>query len=143
VLLLDHLAAHRLAHEEGALEIDRHREVEIGFSVILGGIFGTQAGVVHQDVDPAEAIDCSLYRAFDLIELGHVHLKLEHLAAHALDLARQLLPGLYVAQTQDDVGACVGERLGNAMAQAARSASDERHLSAQVEARKLAHPRLS
>ncbi len=56
------------------------------------------------------------------------------------DLGGEAAVGPDVAQPQRHVGARAGQRQRDRPAEAARRAGDERHLSGQIEARKLGHP---
>ena len=75
VPLADHHAPRGLAHEEGALEVDGHGEVEVLFAHDLGGVLRSEARVVHQDVELAQARHDLVDRARDLVEAGDVHLQ--------------------------------------------------------------------
>ena len=55
--------ADRLAHEEGALEVDGAGAVEVRLAHVLGGVLGRDTGVVDEDVDPAEARERVVHRA--------------------------------------------------------------------------------
>ncbi len=67
-----HLARHRLADQEGALEVDVDHRVPVGLGDVeeVGG--AEDAGVVDQDVDPSERRERRRGRGLDLAAAGDV-----------------------------------------------------------------------
>ena len=64
-LRLDHVRDHVPGDDPGALEVDVEHRVPLGLGQLVGEPVRADAGVVEQDVDPAEALD----RVVD--RLGH------------------------------------------------------------------------
>ena len=124
-LLGDHQLRHRLGGEEGALEIDVDRVVEILLGHVFGKVFRTDADIVDQHVDAAEMLvrlgDGRAHRA----EVGEIHLDRERAPPERLDLGDQRLAVRGLAHADDHVGAGTGagERAGTA--DAARGAGDQ------------------
>lgn len=61
-LLADHQAACGLAGKKCDLQVHGQCGVKIFFSYVLSQIFGGDTGIVHQDVDAAEALPTALVR---------------------------------------------------------------------------------
>src|SRR3990170_7386533 len=131
--LPDHDPARSLAGEEGALEVHRDRLVEVLLDDTLRGVLRGRPGVVDKDVQPAEPLHHGIDRATHLSDLTHVALQWQSLATHRLDLCRGTAVTRHVAQSEGDVGACVGERDRDGTTQPARRPGDEGELTGHVE----------
>ena len=83
--LPDHLAGHGLRHQKRSAQIDAEHAVEFLDGEIEEGRIVDHAGVVHQDVDPAESLECCRECALDVAGLGYVARHINRLAALGFD----------------------------------------------------------
>ncbi len=105
----DHYATGGLRCEEGGLQIYLHRQVIVIFSDILGQVAGSDAGIVHQNIEPPEVLHRVVDGSGDLILLHQVHLQRQSAAAQSGDFMRQVALGFDVAQSEGNIGASIGE----------------------------------
>ena len=94
---------------------------------------GADAGVVDQDVDPAECRHRRVDEVLAGLRVGHVGAHRDRAAAHALDEGGRLGELVLAPGAEGDVGARLGERLGEDHAQPARGAGDDGDLAVEPE----------
>ena len=120
-------------HLEGAEEIDIHLMLKLLIGDILSGGDCAGAGIVDQNVDPAEPLqnrsDCLLH----ILSVGNIagdadRLHTELFADFRRDLIEQILP----PRDCRDLCALACERLCHLHAETGRAAGDKRDLSAQI-----------
>ena len=88
VALPPHRRDHRLAGQEGALEVHVQHAVPLGLGQRRRGPEGDDAGDVHQDVQPAEGRERSVHRRVHLGAAGDVQRRLDPAPADRLDRGR-------------------------------------------------------
>ena len=76
----------RLGQQECAPDVDVHHQVELLGRELLGRVGGDGAGVVHADVDAAEALDRGVDGALHVLFVAHVADHGDALTARGLDL---------------------------------------------------------
>ena len=136
-LLLDHLRQYRPAAVELAGQVGIHAVVPIRigqFVQRLAHILGVAAGVVDQDIDPAQLPQRRLRHRIDLIGAGDVGLRDHALAAGGADLGGGLLQLGKGARGHYDVGSGLGEPNRHRPAQAAPRAGYYRDFALKLEA---------
>ncbi len=116
-----------------------HHHVPVGFAGVGEGLVAQNAGVVHQDVDLAEAVDRRLedrlaaFHGRDVGAIGHRLAAIgDDLVHHGLGHRRGPRRGAVAraAEVIDDHRcAFLGEQFGVGAAQPAASPGDDRHLS--------------
>jgi len=131
----DHRSATVLVdqHRRGGLERAPHaREVDVDqpLPLLVGHLPEPapvgDAGVGHDDVEPAERGDAIGHQRVELLLLAHVGDPGDDLATGALDPGDRLAHVLAAEITRDDVVAVVGERDADGAAETLRGAGDER-----------------
>ena len=116
---LDHLFAELAGAVERAEEIDVQLFLELLVGDFLSRGHGTRAGVVHQDVHAAEALHRGGHGGLDVLRVGNITGKREHLnTKFSVDGFRIFLQEVHTAGEQHQVGALAREGLGHLEAQA-------------------------
>src|SRR5690606_26575315 len=91
------------------------------------------AGVVDQDVDPAERVVGRLDQRVDLVPPPDVTAVRQGPAAERLDFGGHLPARVHLAAGDDHVGPGAGERQGHLAPQAPAAAGDQRDLAGEIE----------
>jgi hypothetical protein len=104
-----------------------------------GGVRRAQAGVVDQDVDPAELVHAGLHDLGAVLDRRHVGGHRDAAAPQPLDGGAGLLQALDAAGGDDDVGAGLGQAAGEVDAEPGRGAGDHGDLAVEAEAIQDAH----
>ena len=128
---------HRAAAVElaGQVGIDALAPFVIGqFVERLAHALVVAAGVVDQDVDPAQLLDRRRRHRVDLIGAGHVGLRDQTFAPRGANQRRGLLQLRQRARRRDHVGSRLGEPDRHRPAQSAPGAGDDRDLAVKLEA---------
>ena len=99
----------------------------------MAGWAGPDAGVVDQHVDPAECLHRGIHQGLALLGHRHVGRDCQRLAAGGLDERGSLGQPVDAACTEHDVGAGLGERLGERHTQPRRGAGDHHYFVVQSE----------
>src|SRR5699024_3185695 len=121
VALLHHHPHHRLAAVQGAAEVDPDDAVPHLVILLEERAHGVPAGVVHEHVDPPEAVHDLCGHRIDALAVAHIHADGEGWAAELLGHGAG---GLLVEVGDHHHGPLGGEAGGDAAADAARSAGD-------------------
>ena len=124
----------RLLHEE-------HRPAEVHVERLLPGLGRELAerlrqrvrGVVHDDVDTAEAVDRALHEIVQRIEVSGVRRDTQRVAAHRAQMRLGFGTRVGLAARDDDLGPRAHEPFGDRAADASGPAGDDRDASAQIE----------
>ena len=129
----NHHAAGRLRHEEDRLEVDLQHVVPVGLAVFQRGRAADDAGVVHEDVQPAHLGDDL---GDDGVQIGHRGLA--QIAADLHEAAAQRChrrAGLIAlaAIQPDDIGAGLGQPERHRLPKPARRACHQRHAAVETE----------
>jgi hypothetical protein len=106
------------AHQSRPLAVDVEEEVPLGLVDLEEGGDLDDAGVVHQDVDAAEAADGGVDDGLDLLLAADVEGEAEGLPAGRLDLGGDGLGGVVLEVGDDDAGALLREAEGGGAADA-------------------------
>jgi hypothetical protein len=115
--------------EVDRLHVDREDAVERRLGDLQQRLVGHRvAGVVDQDVEPAEGADRPLDEALHVAVDGHVRLVEFGRAAGGDDLVGDARAAGPVDVVDDEVRALLGETLGDALAEARSGAGDDRDL---------------
>ena len=131
VLLLQHRRHHRLAADEGPVEIDAQHLapfLEVGFPHRL--VDAGDAGIVDEDVDLAERLQRLVTRLLDRGEIRHVDLEGRYRRA---DFLRGLFRKRQVVIPDRDLRARCDEALGDRAAKALRAAGDDGAAAVQID----------
>jgi len=128
-----------LSGKERCLHVDCERRVEFFLRDVDGEIREATAGVVDENVQPAEMCGGAVNTAGDLIQVGNIHLQGKRAAAHGFDFAGEIASGADVAQTERDVGSRMSKRERNGPAQPTCGARDQSHLPGKVKFWKFDH----
>ena len=115
-----------LQEEHRAAEVHRERLVPRFGRELPEGLGQRVGGVVHDDVDAAEAVDGRVDERLQRVELAHVGGDADRLAAHGLQELLGLGAGVGLAARDRDLGAGRDEALGDRAPDAARAAGDDR-----------------
>ena len=134
-----HVLHHPLADEEGRLDVEVDRQVEVGLARVLRPRLDAAADIVDENVDPAEFGDRLVDRGVGLVQLQRVHLERQRPPPHGRDLGGEAGIGGGIAEPEGDVGAGIGERKRDGAAETAGSAGDEGGLAAKIEAGQFRH----
>jgi hypothetical protein len=110
VPLADHHPASGLAGEIDAFDVDVEGEVEVGLVDVFGEVRGAEAGVVDEDVEPAELGCHAVHGGRDLVEPAYVHRDPQRTSAHRADLPLEVLGRRWIEESKCHVGPRVGER---------------------------------
>ncbi len=116
-----------LGAQEDAFDVDRKYPVELGLidlqhrPVTVGG-----TGVVDDDVQPTELLQCAAQQRAHAFIVGHVDLDKVRIAAAFGNLIDHSLTAHGVHVRNDDLGALAGKRLGDALAKTRTGAGDDR-----------------
>ena len=112
---------------KGAGQVDGDDGVPFVHRKVLHRRHMLDAGVVDQDVHPAELAGGVLHHVFDVGHAAHVGTVVGHLGAGCLAGGQHFgAGGVHITETvQDDIGALAGEGFCNTEADAAGGASDE------------------
>ena len=114
-----------LGAQEDALGVDRHGGVPVFAGGVLHPFGPVDAGVVHQDIQLAEARNGSGHGILPRLLVGHVQVDEETLTAQFVDLRLDLASQLVTKVADDDLATLLGEQPGLRRAHAARSPADE------------------
>ena len=125
--LLVHLPQRGARRQEGAVEMDGEKLLPFGEGKVIERRHDLDAGIAHQDVDPAESRDCLGHAGLDLRLIGHVHGDADR-AAGAAELGRRGIGALLVEIGNDDLGALARICPGDLLADAARGTGDNGNL---------------
>ena len=126
-----------LAQVEVTLEVDGEDDVPLLFRHVEDHLVAQDAGVVDDDVEPAEGVERLLHHAVAGLEVGDVVVVGDGVAAHLLDFVDDLVgrallaagAGRGAAEVVDDDARALGrERQALAAADAAAAAGDDRDL---------------
>ena len=131
--LLDHLLRGELRAEEGALEID----LEHLFVLLLGGVQDGRArfdaGVVDQNVEPAECFHGRGDQLSQVVDLADIGFDAHRLIAERRDLFHQRVGRFGMGDiVDDDVGALFRQLQDDRQSNAAVAASDDGDFSLQI-----------
>jgi hypothetical protein len=133
VALLRHHAGRRLAGEEEAPHVDLERQVEVGLGDQLGRVGRAEAGVVDEDVEPAERGQRPGDGFVDLAGIAYVHRHGERLAPHRRDLLHQVVRCPRHPQAKHHVSAGVRHRERDLPTEATRGPGDKSDLPVEIE----------
>ena len=86
-----------------------------------------EAGIVDQDVDPAEPLDDGLHRLSGLHAIGDVGLDGQRGAVGGFDVAHERVEPVLAAGDDGDGRAVLGEAASGRVADSAAGSSDDRH----------------
>jgi len=128
----EHLAAGILAEPEDAVQVHVDNGLPVLGGVLSGRSAADDAGVVDEDVDGAEVGDGLVHEPVADLELAHIAGERNRAAAEAGNVVGNLLRR-GTGAVHSHVGASFSQRNGNALADAARGAGDQRILTLQVE----------
>ena len=129
----DHRRIGRLAADEGAGEVGLEDHVPLLERVLLRLLADVGAGVVDQDVEPAELLDALLHQRLAGVRAGDVDRDRERLGAEALELADRGLALVLVAAGDHHGRAGRREAARHAEPDAAIAAGDDRDPARQIE----------
>ena len=118
---LDHGARYRLGDVEDAVQVGIDNLEPAFLGALEKALPAHRAGVVHKDVDAAEALDDLLHALLDAVVVAHV-------AVHAHDVvvvAEDLFHRVVFDIEDDDLGAFLDKLLGQAAAEAVGTAGDK------------------
>ena len=116
---------------------DADHRVEVGFGHLEEHAVAQDAGVVHEDVEAAEAVDRLLDQVLGSVPVGHVVVVGDGLAAVAANDLRHFLGGPLVGAlapdraaqvVDDDLGTLLGEQQRLAPPDAVPGTGDDRDL---------------
>jgi hypothetical protein len=114
-----------LNQPERGLEIHRQREIKLVIRQLLDRTDGVDARVVHDDVEPSEALHRLGNDAFHLGPMAHVGLVEPRRAATLDDGIRHGVAIRLTARGDDDLGAGLGEYTSDALTDALAGAGDD------------------
>ena len=134
-----HVLHHPLADEEGRLDVEVDRQVEVGLGHVLRQRLDAAADIVDENVDPAEFGDRLVDRGVGLVQLQRVHLERQRPPPHRPISEARPASAAGIAEPEGDVGAGIGERKRDGAAETAGSAGDEGGLAAEIEAGQFRH----
>ena len=131
--LREHVPPGRLRQVEDGVEVDAQHVVPVLRRVLRRGCAADGAGVVDEDVEPAELVDRLGDRGAELVG-GRG----DEVAAHRVDAPAEGADAFcgvrgIGAVEEGDVGAGLGERDGGALAEATTRARDQGDLSVEAE----------
>ena len=121
-----HVGNHVLRQEEHALQIDRQTAVPAFARRVEYGRVGTDARVVHEDVDLSVGLERLPYDLLDLLLVGDVTLDKDRVAALAADLVGGLASRFLAPIDDDDPRALAREHLGDPLADSCGRTRDDR-----------------
>src|SRR5207302_1627159 len=107
--LLHHAVRHKLRQKIGTLKVDVDQSIEgcfigVGDAEDVGALGGGDAGVVDQQIDPAEGTDGFLNQPHTIQGQRDVRLNGARFHADHFELGADLLGRLHVAGAVDDDG---------------------------------------
>ncbi len=123
VILGFHHGQGRACCQKSAPEIDRHHAVPFFGSDVLDQRPGIDAGILHQDVEAAGALDSKSHGRLDIVPMRDV--RCDEAGAEPI---RRGLAGRDLGIGNDNLRILFAKPLGDAGADAARRADDERGL---------------
>ncbi|MBA7674885.1 hypothetical protein ES703_83110 [subsurface metagenome] len=95
------------------VKIDADIEVPVSYRHLHKRFFATAgAGVVNQDIYPAEFLDNSPHHGIHLGTVGHIHLHRHRLTSHLFDFRRRLFSPFQIKVGGDNVAAFLRQRHG-------------------------------
>jgi hypothetical protein len=138
-LLPDHDLPRRLAGKKRSFQIDGEGAVEIFFGHVFGQVFGRDACVVHENIQPPEGSNRLLYRLADLDQTGHLHLQRQRPTAARNNLIGYPAVAGCITEAECDIRSRFGECERNGAPQSSRRSGNQRDLALQIEFRQSFH----
>ena len=129
-----------LGAEEDAVDVDRHALAPALQRHLRQRLDDADAGIVHEHVEAAEAVDDCRDRGLPIGFLGDVEGDEHRLRAACRELGRERLAALLVDIGERDRRAFRRERAGAGLADALRSTGDERDAASQSSCHPAALP---
>ena len=133
------VARDRLAHEEGAAQIDRHHLVPVGLGHVEGRAGEAQARIVDENIDAAVRGDDAGDGFVDRGDVAHVQALRVHSEALRLRLGRERRRVSVCAYGRHDDGSGLGEQRRQLTPNSLGRARDDDDATAEIEAPRRGH----
>src|SRR5947209_5875655 len=129
---LNHLSGRGLSAEEGALQVNVHDLVPQCFGDLQGRREGINAGIVNQNIQPAQSLHSRLNHFGDTGNIASVSINPSSFTTSAADLLNSLLRSILVDVRNHDACARLGKPQCNRLTNAHRSTRYDSNLACQV-----------